>query len=387
MAKGKKKRAEPPANTCARVLEVKNERWGNRVLLTAEEYGKEDRPRLQTGIFIFTWATGGGYPFWIPTKLVGPESGGKSSTAYNAMKVSGMTCWRCFNILPYCDCSLPEKRMLSVICNPENDVDVDWLDSIGVPQDSYMVSTGAPSGDAVLDIANAYLRADDCGLVVIDSLAMLSPAEALEAAIGEYKMAEQARLLTDANRKMQFQLNKERLRGHPVFLILTNQLRANMDMKGGFGSPDKEAGGRAIQYWTSLGVRVNRLSTSGEFEGIKTKTAEKETPRLQKHNFKIKKHRLRIRHHEGEYIRAIQDVFDDDGKLTHRAGSIIDYKAVVKYGLDSGAIEKNPGSYQCGDLFKLRTRQDIMDLFREDENVYYQLHKVICDKLNEREER
>jgi len=95
------------------VMESTNKQCGIGTLFKATGL-KKDPPRLPSGIFAVDYATGGGFPIWGTSCLWGPESGGKTSIGSNAVKMTALICWNCFNLTDHCECSTKPLSMEAV---------------------------------------------------------------------------------------------------------------------------------------------------------------------------------------------------------------------------------------------------------------------------------
>jgi recombination protein RecA len=226
------------------IMNKSNEKYGQGTVFTGAMM-KKDPPRLPSGIFAIDFATGGGFPIYNTTCLWGKESGGKSAIATKAVATASMICWKCFNVIPACTCSKNPLKMRSFWADVEGTMDRDWMNFLGAYPDTYLAAL-ADYGEQYIDVAESALQADDCGLVVIDSLAALVPEKEFEAPSEDQFMGTQARMIGRAVRKLKQRLIREMKREHPCTVIFTNQLRMKIGVM--YGDPETMSGGHAMKH-------------------------------------------------------------------------------------------------------------------------------------------
>jgi RecA/RadA recombinase len=362
------------ATTLERVAVIKDKKYGKRSFIRGDEAQKRI-PRLQTGIFALTYATGNGYPFWRMTRIKGPEHGGKSTTAITAMKMCSMTCWKCLKIKEFCVCPEGPTSMKSVYLDSEGTLDPEWVKAIGVPADEYYMPT-APDGGAYLDLADASLMADDCGVVIIDSVASLLPPMETDRAIGDRQVGSLPKLLTDGAAKLTNRLIEERRRGHRCLIIAINQIRMEIGV-GLYQNPESEAGGRAFRHWSALGIRISKLMTKDE----KHHGTDDNFAVVQKHGFKIDKDKVWTITKDGDFLRARGDIISESGEVTYRKGDTIEENVIYDYGVKHNIIEDLGTSKHIikGLMPKGLNKTDLLQLLRINQPLRYQVHKDITN--------
>jgi RecA/RadA recombinase len=408
------KPAIAPRTLAAARLAV-NKQWGKNTVTAGDEL-MFHAPKLSTGVFMSTYCMGGGYPVGFLTRLKGPESGGKSTLCLDAMRSAAASCWRCFNIAEFCTCSLPPLRMRSVFADPENTFERAWAEAIKVPSESYE-HVLANDGQEYLDICELMLGADDCGLLIVDSIAMLLPPVEVSRSIGDNKIASHAALITGMVNRFQTKLGKERKRGHPCMVLATNQLRSKVGVQ--FGNPESETGGHAWRHLFVFGLRISKVAPEEgdklfwkgevpkeleeapqkgkqifeepEDEGDRKKKNKKvnlfeSTSRkmrlVQRHNFTIDKNKKYMISPHGSFLRVVDNVWDlsDPPNLLHPRGSIVDQKQVINYAKRHGLLEKVKEKYRIKGLIdKVDTQEELLTMLKTNLPLYYQLQKVIAD--------
>ena len=377
-----KRETETAPMTMERVALIKNKRYGERTITKGSTL-KKRTPRIQTGIFAMTYATGGGYPLWMMSRLKGPEHGGKTSAALEAVKMTQVTCFRCLNIGRFCKCEEGPKLLDAAYCDIEGTLDRDWAECLGVDMDRLYLPNAGDGGE-YLDIVDSLLQTDDCGVVVIDSVAQLLPPAEVERAIGDRQVGSLPKLLTDASAKLTMRLNLERRRGHPCFVICINQLRADLGA-GMFGNPETEAGGKSFKHWFALGIRVSKLTSKAENSKANIEDPDESFDLFQKHGFRVDKDKVWTIAKDGDFVRARANAFHskDNSRLLCKKGAIYDAELVMDFARKLGIIDDTkPGVYSVVKYdIKTRTIDEMVTMLMEDDELYYQLQKLIVDRV------
>jgi len=333
----------------------------------------KDPPRIPFGVFSLDFATGGGVPQWGSVGLWGPESGGKSSLGANAMAASQNICWQCFKLLRYCDCSQKSLLMDTVWLDAEGTLDRSWVADIGANPERYHVVL-ADYGQQYANIADSVLRADDCGLLVIDSLAAITPEEEMDKPAEDDFYALQARLIGRMVRKLKQQLIRQRKRGHPCAVIMVNQMRSKIGQK--FGSPETMSGGHALKHEFSLLIRVIKKALTDQDKIFK----ETKGDLAARHAFAIKKEKCLTLAGTGEFVRLRTDVADVDC----RKGQIYDFGTVLNYAREYGIVKKN-GS-QGWKVFNVKAKRldQIKSMWRKLPDEYHRAQAEIIRRAKMR---
>jgi recombination protein RecA len=333
----------------------------------------KDPPRVPFGIFALDFATGGGGPLWGTIGVWGPEGGGKSSIAANMMAASQMICWKCFNLLKYCECSQSPLEMESVWADAEGTLDREWVQCIGADPSKYHVVL-ADYGEQYANIADSVLRADNCGLLVVDSLAALTPEVEMDKAAEDDFYALQARLIGRMVRKLKQQLIRQRKQGHPCLILLVNQMRSKIGVK--FGSPETMSGGHALKHEFSLLLRCIKKTLSTQDEIFKATKGDLAA----RHAFSIRKEKCLTLTGAGEFVRLRVDVPEVDGKK----GSIYDYGTVLNYAKEYGIVQKNGSKGWKFFNVKAKRLDQIKELWQKSPDQYYRTQMEIIKRAKDR---
>jgi recombination protein RecA len=194
---------------------------------------------IPTGALSLDLALGvGGIPRGRIVEIFGPESSGKTTLLYHV---------------------LASAQKLGGICafiDAEHAMDPAYAKRIGVDIDELLVSQ-PDHGEQALEIADMLIRSGAVDVVAIDSVAALTPKAELEGAMGDQTVGVQARMMSQAMRKLAGNLNRAN-----TLCVLTNQIREKIGVM--FGSPETQPGGRALKFYASQRLDIRRIETLKE---------------------------------------------------------------------------------------------------------------------------
>lgn len=201
--------------------------------------GDDSRAPLEvipTGAIALDVALGiGGIPRGRVVEIYGPESSGKTTVALHAVA------------------NAQRNGGVVAFIDAEHALDPEYAKALGVDTDALLVSQ-PDSGEQALEIADMLIRSGALDLIVIDSVAALVPRAEIEGEMGDSHVGLQARLMSQALRKMTGALN-----GAGTTAIFINQLREKIGVM--FGSPETTTGGRALKFYASVRLDVRRIET------------------------------------------------------------------------------------------------------------------------------
>jgi recombination protein RecA len=266
----------------------------------------------------------GGFPRGRVIEIYGPESGGKTTMTLHviaeAQKLGGQ----------------------AAFIDAEHALDPAYARKLGVDVDNLLVSQ-PDNGEQALEIAETLIRSGGVDIVVVDSVAALVPKAELEGDMGDPQMGLQARLMSQALRKLTAIVSKSR-----TCLIFINQIREKIGVM--FGNPETTTGGRALKFYASMRVDIRRIQAIKEGDkvvGSRTRA-------------KIVKNKVAAPFREAEF-----DIVYGEG--ISREGDLIDL------GVDKGLIEKSGTWLSFGG--------ERMGQGRENARVFLKENKDIRDKL------
>ena len=367
------------ASTLADVMRICNDQCGPGTMFTGNDLAK-DPPRLPSGVFAVDYATGGGLPLWGTTCNWGAEASGKTTLALSAAKMCQMLCWRCFNLQAYCTCSQNAIAMQAYWGDVEGTLDREWATAIGVVPEQYTIGL-ADYGEQHVNIADSALRADDCGLVIIDSLAAMVPASEMEAAEEDQFIGLQARMITRMVRKLKQRLIRERKRGHPCAVLFTNQVRIKIGQM--FGNPETMPGGRGLQHEFSLLLRCVKKSLRKDGADGKYWVGDRNFESASRHSFAVKKAKVLTIAGIGEYVICREDLPD----LKLQKGKVDDYQTVMNYAKEYGLVQKEKKGWSLtvgGKTATVRLQDEIKDAWRKHSSLYHATQMAIVTAAKER---
>src|SRR5690606_10751054 len=190
----------------------------------------------------------GGYPRGRIIEIYGPASSGKTTVALHAIA------------------EVQKAGGQAAFIDAENALDPVYAQKLGVNIDELLLSQ-PDTGEQGLEIAEALVRSGAVDIIVVDSVAALVPKAEIEGEMGDSHMGLQARLMSQAMRKLSGALNKSKTIG-----IFINQVREKIGVM--FGNPETTPGGRALKFYSTIRLEVRRaeqLKQGGDIVGSKTK--------------------------------------------------------------------------------------------------------------------
>jgi len=191
-------------------------------------------PSISTGSVSIDWALGiGGVPRGRVTEIFGPESSGKTTLALLVIAEA------------------QRKGGMAAFVDAEHALDAQYAKKLGVDLDNLLVSQ-PDNGEQALEIVEVLVRSGGVDVVVVDSVAALVPRAEIEGEMGEAQMGLQARLMSQALRKLTGIVSKSK-----TSLIFINQLREKIGVM--FGNPETTTGGRALKFYSSVRVDIRRI--------------------------------------------------------------------------------------------------------------------------------
>jgi recombination protein RecA len=217
------------------VLAAVEKQFGKGAVMTlGEDEDPEPVAAIPSGSLALDLATGiGGYPRGRVVEIYGPESSGKTTLALHAITQA------------------QRAGGVAAFIDAEHAVDVAYARSIGVETDKLLISQ-PDTGEQALDITEMLVRSGAVDIIVIDSVAALTPKAELEGEMGDAHMGLQARLMSQALRKLTAAAYRT-----DTTLMFLNQLRQKIGVT--FGSPETTTGGNALKFYASMRFDVRRI--------------------------------------------------------------------------------------------------------------------------------
>lgn len=278
-----------------------------------------DVPVIPTGSITLDMALGvGGYPKGRVIEIYGPESSGKTTLAIHAIAEA------------------QKAGGIAAFIDAEHAFDSFYAQKLGVDVDNLLISQ-PDNGEQALEIADSLIRSSAIDIIVIDSVAALTPKAEIEGEMGESKMGLQARLMSQALRKLTASISKTR-----TVCIFINQLRDKIGVV--YGNPETTTGGNALKFYASVRIDIRKASVIKDGEeqlGARAKV-------------KIVKNKL-----APPFRRAEFDIMYGEG--ISKIGEIIDL------GVDLGILKKSGSWFSYGERKIGQGRDSVKELLKSDE--------------------
>ncbi len=219
----------------AAILQIEKQ-FGRGAIMRLGDRGAQAVEVIPTGSVALDLALGvGGVPRGRITEIYGPESSGKTTLCYhvvaNAQRAGGV----------------------AAFIDAEHALDPTYARNVGVNVDELLVSQ-PDTGEQALEIAETLIRSNGVDVVVVDSVAALVPRAEIEGEMGDSFVGLQARLMSQALRKLTGAINRSK-----TALVFTNQLREKIGVM--FGNPETTPGGRALKFYASVRLDIRRIET------------------------------------------------------------------------------------------------------------------------------
>lgn len=299
--------------------------------------GKDEHPvavdAVSTGSPSLDLALGvGGLPRGRVTEIFGPESSGKTTLALQVIAEA------------------QKKGGVSAFVDAEHALDVDYAKKLGVKTEDLLISQ-PDAGEQALEIVETLVRSGAIDVIVVDSVAALVPRAELEGDMGDATMGGQARLMSQALRKLTAVISKSR-----TILVFINQIRMKIGIM--FGNPETTTGGNALKFYSSIRLDIRRISSIKKGEdviGSRTRVKvvkNKVAPPFKKAEFDI--------------------VY---GKGICREGDMLDIATT------EGIVERSGTWYSYGDDRIGQGRENAVSFLAENPKVYSSIEKAVMAKF------
>ncbi|MBN2594947.1 MAG: recombinase RecA [Sedimentisphaerales bacterium] len=225
-----------------RVIAQIEKQYGQGAIMQMDEQNYARIEGIETGSLSLDIALGGkGIPRGRVTELFGPESSGKTTLALHIIA------------------NAQRKGGVAAFIDAEHALDTTWAKRLGVDVSGLLVSQ-PDTGEQALDIVEMLVSSNSVDVIVVDSVAALTPKAEIEGEMGDSHMGLQARLMSQAMRKLTSIINKSK-----TALVFINQIRMKIGVM--FGNPETTTGGKALKFYSSVRIDLRRITTLKDTTG------------------------------------------------------------------------------------------------------------------------
>ncbi|RKY36638.1 MAG: recombinase RecA [Candidatus Omnitrophota bacterium] len=304
--------------------------FGKGAIMRLGEGVKLDVEAIPTGIISLDKALGvGGLPRGRVIEVFGPEASGKTTLTLSIIAQT------------------QKDEGVAAFIDAEHAFDPTYAKIIGVNLEDLLISQ-PDTGEQALEIVETLVRSNAVDLIVIDSVAALAPRAEIEGEMGEAQIGLQARLMSQALRKLTAAISKSK-----TCVVFINQIREKIGVM--FGSPEITPGGRALKFYASVRIDLRKVATitasDGKVLGSKVRA-------------KIVKNKV-----APPFKEAFFEIIYDEG--VSKVGALIDAA------LARGVIKKSGSWFSYKDKNLAQGRESLRKLLREEENLYREIEEEI----------
>jgi recombination protein RecA len=332
MAKSDEKTAKQKALQAT--LDKIDKEYGKGTIIRMSEGAVADVPAISSGSIGLDIALGvGGYPRGRVVEIYGPESSGKTTLALHAIAEA------------------QKKDGVAAFIDAEHAFDSSYARNLGIDVDNLLVSQ-PDHGEQALEITDHLVRSGAVDIIVVDSVAALTPKAEIEGEMGDSRMGLQARLMSQALRKLTSNIGKTK-----TCMIFINQLREKIGVM--FGNPETTTGGNALKFYASVRIdvrRIGQIKDGTDATGNKTRAKvvkNKVAPPFKKAEFDI--------------------VF---GKGISKMGELTDL------GAETGIITKSGSWYSYNDTKLAQGRDNVRDLLEDNPELAKEIEEKIFEHIS-----
>ena len=313
--------------------------FGKGTLVRLGERNIEPLASISTGSIGLDIALGiGGIPKGRIIEIYGPESSGKTTLA---LQITAQA---------------QAEGSICAFVDAEHALDVKYAKNLGVDTNNLLVSQ-PDFGEQALDVVETLTRSGAVDLIVIDSVAALTPKTEIEGDMGDTHVGLQARLMSQALRKLTGIVHKMN-----TTIIFINQIRMKIGTMG-YGSPETTTGGNALKFYSSVRIDVRKIATlkqSEEVIGNRTRA-------------KVIKNKVAPPFRQAEFDIMFGEGISKEGEL-------------VDYGVKLDIIDKSGAWFSYGEMRLGQGRENVKALLKEDKKIALEIENKIKEQMCEVEE-
>lgn len=311
--------------------------FGDGSIMKLGEAKKIDVELLPSGSLSLDLALGGGYPKGRIIEIYGPESSGKTTLALHAIS------------------EIQKQGGQAAFIDAEHALDPAYAKRIGVNTEDLLISQ-PDNGEQALEICETLVRSGAVDLIVVDSVAALVPQAEIDGDMGDAQMGLQARLMSQAMRKLTGIISKSK-----ATVIFINQIRMKIGVM--FGNPETTTGGNALKFYASVRIdirRIGQIKDGDKIAGNRTK-------------IKVVKNKIAAPFRTAEF-----DIMYNEG--ISKTGDILDL------GVEYGIIEKSGAFLKYNGETIGQGREAAKKLFKENPKLMAEIEQKVREKAAPAEE-
>lgn len=305
--------------------------YGKGTIMKMGDKAVADVPSISSGSISLDMALGvGGFPRGRVIEIYGPESSGKTTLAIHAIAEA------------------QKKGGIAAIIDAEHAFDRFYAEKLGVDVENLLISQ-PDNGEQALEIADHLIRSGAIDVIVIDSVAALTPKAEIEGDMGDSRMGLQARLMSQALRKLTANINKTN-----TCCVFINQLREKIGVM--FGNPETTTGGNALKFYASIRIdirKVGQIKDGEDISGNRTRV-------------KIVKNKLAPPFKKAEF-----DIMYGEG--ISKIGEIIDL------GVEQNIVKKSGSWFSYGETKLGQGREAVKQLLKDNPELAEEIENKIIE--------
>ncbi len=314
-------------------LDRMDKSYGKGAIMRLGDQAIEKMDVISTGSIALDKALGvGGLPKGRIIEVYGPESSGKTTLAIHAIA----------------ECQ--KNGGIAAIIDAEHAFDQFYAKALGVDVENLLISQ-PDNGEQALEIADNLIRSGAIDILVVDSVAALTPKAEIEGEMGDSQMGLQARLMSKALRKLTGSINKAN-----TCCIFINQLREKIGVM--FGNPETTTGGNALKFYASVRIDIRRSSAIKNADAIIGNRTR----------VKVVKNKVAPPFRQAEF-----DIMYGEG--ISKIGEILDI------GVDNGIVKKSGSWYSYGDTKLGQGRDAVKELLKDNPELTEELEKAVIETM------
>ena len=305
--------------------------FGDGSIMKLGETPKMDVELLPSGSLSLDLALGGGWPKGRIIEIYGPESSGKTTLALHAIA------------------EIQKQGGQAAFIDAEHALDPAYAKKIGVDTANLLISQ-PDNGEQALEICETLVRSNAVDLIVVDSVAALVPQAEIDGDMGDAQMGLQARLMSQAMRKLTGIISKSR-----ATVIFINQIRMKIGVM--FGNPETTTGGNALKFYASVRVDIRRIGQIKEGDNISGNRTK----------IKVVKNKIAAPFRTAEF-----DIMYNEG--ISKPGDVLDL------GVQYGILEKSGAFIKYNGETLGQGREAVKKLFREKPELMNEIEAKVREK-------